>query len=106
MNRRRFLKTVAAAASAPLIVRSATKPLFDIGLVADAQYADIESTQARFYRQSIARLGEAVEHFNGRELAFCVHLGDLIDRGWKNFDAISAVLTRSKQSWHQLLGNQ
>lgn len=106
MNRRRFLQSAAAAvAGAPFIARGATRPLFDVGLVADAQYADIDSTKARFYRQSIARLGEAVEHFNGRELAFCVHLGDLIDREWKSFEAISAVLARSRQHWHHLLGN-
>jgi manganese-dependent ADP-ribose/CDP-alcohol diphosphatase len=105
MNRRRFLKASAAALSVPFIARGATKPSFEMGIVADAQYADIESTKARFYRQSIARLGEAVEHFNPRDLAFCVHLGDLIDRQWKSFDAISAVLARSRQSWHHLLGN-
>lgn len=106
MNRRRFLHaTLAATASAPFIARGATKAGFEIGLVADAQYADIESTKARFYRQSIRRLGEAVEHFESRDLAFCVHLGDLIDREWKSFDAISAVLARSRHSWHHLLGN-
>lgn len=106
MSRRRFLGSAAAAvAGAPFIARGATKSQFDIGIVADAQYADIDSTEKRFYRQSIARLGEAVEHFNGRDLAFCVHLGDLIDRQWKSFDAILPVLGRSKQSWHHLLGN-
>ena len=106
MNRRRFLKSTAAAvAGAPFIARGATRPVFEIGVVADAQYADIESTAKRFYRQSIARLGEAVEHFDGRDLAFCVHLGDLIDRQWKSFDAISAVLARSRHHWHHLLGN-
>jgi manganese-dependent ADP-ribose/CDP-alcohol diphosphatase len=105
VNRRRFIKSAAAAMSVPFISRGAANDAFEIGLVADAQYADIESTNTRFYRQSIARLEEAVEHFNGRDLAFCVHLGDLIDRDWKNFDAISRPLARSRQSWHQLLGN-
>jgi hypothetical protein len=105
MKRRHFIKSAAAAMAVPFIARGATKPSFEIGIVADAQYADIESTKARFYRESIARLGEAVEHFNSRDLAFCVHLGDLIDREWKSFDAISAVLARSRQHWHQLLGN-
>jgi 3',5'-cyclic AMP phosphodiesterase CpdA len=106
MTRRRFLGAASAAvAAAPLVLRGATEPLFEIGLAADAQYADIDSSKTRFYRDSIARLGEAVEHFNGRDLEFCVHLGDLIDRDWKSFDAISAVLGRSRQRWHQLLGN-
>ena len=106
MNRRRFLQTtVGAVASAPFVARGATSAGFEIGLVADAQYADIDSTTARFYRKSIARLDEAVDHFNGRELAFCVHLGDLIDRDWKSFEAIRQPLARSRQKWHHLLGN-
>lgn len=106
MNRRRFVRTVSAAAvAAPFVARGATSAGFEIGLVADAQYADIPSTRTRFYRDSIARLGAAVEHFNGRDLAFCVHLGDLIDKGWASFDAIGAPLKQSRHPWHQLLGN-
>lgn len=106
MNRRRFLHTaISAAISAPLISRGAAGEGFEIGLVADAQYADIEAKGTRFYRKSVERLGAAVEHFNGRSLAFCVHLGDLIDREWKSFDEIIRPLARSRQRWHQLLGN-
>ena len=105
LTRRRFLGAAALAAGAPFIARGAAAEGFEIGLVADAQYADIDSTPARFYRKSIGRLEEAVEHFNGRDLAFCVHLGDLIDREWKSFEAIQQPLARSRQSWHHLLGN-
>ena len=80
-------------------------PSFEIGLVADAQFADIDAKGTRFYRQSIAKLGAAVEHFNGRDLAFCVHLGDLIDREWLSFEEIMRPLARSRHRWHQLLGN-
>ncbi len=106
MNRRRFLQTTAAAvASAPFVSRGATSEGFEIGLVADAQYADVEAKGTRYYRKSVERLGAAVDHFNSRPLTFCVHLGDLIDREWKSFDAISAPFTRSRHRWHQLLGN-
>jgi 3',5'-cyclic AMP phosphodiesterase CpdA len=106
MNRRRFIKSVAGAMSLPLIARAAShRESFEIGLVADAQYADVDPSPTRFYRKSIERLHEAVDHFNGRPLAFCVHLGDLIDRDWKSFDAISAPLAESRHPWHQLLGN-
>lgn len=80
-------------------------PDFNIGLVADAQYADIDAKGTRFYRQSIGKLGAAVEHFNGQDLAFCVHLGDLIDREWKSFDEITKPFAKSRHRWHQLLGN-
>ena len=105
-TRRGFLRTTGAAVvCAPVIARSATAGTFEIGLVADAQYADIEAKGTRFYRQSIGKLGTAVEHFNGRDLAFCVHLGDLIDREWRSFDEITQPLAKSRHRWHHLLGN-
>ncbi len=105
LNRRCCLKATLAAAAAPYMARGAVSDGFEIGLVADAQYADVAPKGTRFYRKSVERLGAAVDHFNGRSLAFCVHLGDLIDREWKSFDEISRPLTRSRQRWHQLLGN-
>jgi manganese-dependent ADP-ribose/CDP-alcohol diphosphatase len=105
LTRRHFLQTTLAAAVAPWVARGAATSGFEIGLVADAQYADVDAKGTRFYRQSIAKLGAAVEHFNGREIAFCVHLGDLIDRNWPSFDAITKPLAASRHRWHQLLGN-
>ena len=106
LTRRHFLRhTVAATVAAPFVARGATKDGFEIGLVADAQYADVDAKGTRFYRKSIAKLGAAVEHFNGRELTFCIHLGDLIDREWKSFDQITKPLASSHHRWHQLLGN-
>jgi 3',5'-cyclic AMP phosphodiesterase CpdA len=106
MTRRSFLGAAGTAlAGAPFLGRGAAAEGFEVGLVADAQYADVASKGTRFYRQSLARLAEAVEHFNGRALACCVHLGDLIDREWRSFDEILRPLERSRHRWHQLLGN-
>lgn len=106
VSRRRFIgAAVASAMSMPFIARGAAGNGFEIGLAADAQYADIEPLRTRHYRLGAPRLREAVEHFNGRELAFCVHLGDLIDREWTSFDEILPSLAASRQRWHQLLGN-
>lgn len=105
ISRRRFLATAGAFASVPFVARGAARGGFEIGLVADAQYADVEPKGTRFYRASLERLEAAVEHFNGRELACAVHLGDLIDRDWRSFDAILRPLARSRTRWHQLLGN-
>lgn len=106
MKRRGFLRNmIGAAAVAPFVGRGAERDGFEIGLVADAQYADVEPKGTRYYRASLARLGEAVEHFNGRQIAFCVHLGDLIDREWKSFEEITKPLAGARQTWHQLLGN-
>lgn len=94
-----------AVAAAPFIGRGAEMNGFEIGLVADAQYADVEPRGTRYYRAALGRLGEAVEHFNGREVAFCAHLGDLIDREWRSFDEITKPLKKARQRWQQLLGN-
>jgi 3',5'-cyclic AMP phosphodiesterase CpdA len=105
VSRRTFLHATLGAAAAPWLARAATDSGFEIGLAADAQYADIPDKGTRFYRASLAKLDAAVAHFQGRDLAFCVHLGDLIDREWNNFDAIAARLQPSRYRWHQLLGN-
>lgn len=102
LSRRRFL---GAAAAAPFISRGAAREGFSIGLVADAQYADVPDKGTRFYRASLGKLGAAVEHFNREDLSFCVHLGDLIDREWRSFDEILRPLSASRHRWHQLLGN-
>ncbi len=104
-NRRGFLKATLLAAAAPAILRGAVQAGFEIGLVADAQFADIDDKGTRFYRNSLKKLGEAVEHFNGRNLDFCAHLGDLIDREWRSFDEITRPLAASRHRWHHLLGN-
>ncbi len=106
LSRRRFVgRACAAAAAAPFIARGAARAGFEIGLAADAQYADVAAKGTRFYRQSLEKLGAAVEHCNGRDLAFCVHLGDLIDREWRSFDEIMRPLARRRQRWQHLLGN-
>lgn len=105
LTRRRFLKAALATAAAPYLARGAARTGFEIGLVADAQYADIDDKGTRFYRKSIGKLDAAVEHFNGRDLDFCVHLGDLIDQQWRSFDEILKPLARSRHRWHHLLGN-
>lgn len=96
---------IGAAVAAPFIARGATRELFSIGLVADAQYADAPDKGTRFYRASIGKLAAAVEHFNRADLAFCAHLGDLIDREWRSFEEITRPLATSRHHWHQLLGN-
>ncbi len=106
LPRRRFVRSAAVlAAGFPFVLRGAARAGFEIGLVADAQYADVPPKGTRFYRDSVAKLGAAVEHFNGRGCAFCVHLGDLIDRTWSSFAEIEAPLRQSRAKWHQLLGN-
>ncbi len=79
--------------------------MLSIGLIADPQYADVDPAGTRFYRQSIGKLAEAVNHFNRLEIAFCVNLGDLIDREWRSYDAILETLAASRHRFHHVLGN-
>lgn len=104
-TRRRFLASMIATASVPYLARGAERDGFEIGLAADAQYADVETKGSRYYRLGKPRLAAAIEHFNGRPLAFCAHLGDLIDRVWSSFDDMAAPLATSRHPLHQILGN-
>ena len=50
-----------------------------IAVVTDVHYADAEPNGARFYRESLAKLTEAVDVLKKRRPHLAVSLGDLID---------------------------
>src|SRR5688500_18757005 len=84
-NRRAFLKAGLLCLSARpfgrmLAETSDRPPLMRIGLLTDIHYADKDSTPTRFYRDSTAKMEEAVEVFNRESPSFVVELGDLIDK--------------------------
>ncbi len=106
LTRRQFLAASITMAVAPRCLLAASRQAgVRVGLVADPQYADIPPLRTRFYRQSIGKLTEAVEHFNGQDLACCVNLGDLIDQRWESFDAILKPVAKSRHKFHHVLGN-
>jgi manganese-dependent ADP-ribose/CDP-alcohol diphosphatase len=106
ISRRRFLAaSVTVAVAGPFLMGASRRPELRLGLVADPQFADINPRKTRFYRESTGKLTEAVEHFNGLDLAWCVNLGDLIDQRWESFDAIFKPLAQSRHKFHHLLGN-
>ncbi|MAF11297.1 alkaline phosphatase [Candidatus Poribacteria bacterium] len=51
------------------------------GVITDAHYADRDTAGTRHYRDSKAKVRQAVDAFIEAEPAFCVHLGDLVDKG-------------------------
>lgn len=55
------------------------EPLFRFGLLADVQYADKADAGARRYRLALEHLDDCVADLIGRDLAFVVQLGDVID---------------------------
>ena len=82
-------------------------PVIRFGVIADPQYADVEPwlEMQRYYRNSLAKLTEAIDVLNGEELAFVVTLGDLIDRGYENYDAILPLYDRLRHENVLLPGN-
>jgi alkaline phosphatase len=55
------------------------KPRLRVGLITDLHYADKPEKGTRFYRETPAKLREAIAKFNGERPAVVVELGDLID---------------------------
>ncbi len=84
-----------------------TQPLLRFGVIADPQYAAVEPNLVlgRHYANSLTKLAEAIDTFNGEDLAFVVTLGDIIDRDWQSFDAILPLYERLRHPRHFLLGN-
>ena len=82
-------------------------PLVRFGLVADLHYADIdpmkEGKSARHYRESLAKLTEAVETFNWRRPDFVVELGDFKDMT-RDRDATLAALDRIEAAFAKFKG--
>ncbi len=86
---------------------SADLPLFRFGIIADPQYAALEPQveMGRYYANSLAKVGAAIETFNGEELSFVMTLGDIIDRDFKSFDDILPVYDTLHHEAFFLLGN-
>ena len=106
LSRRSFLAaSLALTVTGPSLIGASRKPALRLGLVSDPQFADIDPWNTRFYRQSIGKLAEAVEHFNGLDLKWCVNVGDLIDSRWESFDQVLKPLAKSRHKFHHLLGN-
>ncbi|OWV76228.1 phosphatase [Rhizobium sp. R634] len=86
---------------------SSALPLFRFGIIADPQYAAIPPHAAmdRHYANSLAKVAEAIEVFNGCELSFVMTLGDVIDRSFASFDDILPVYGKLRHEALFLLGN-
>src|SRR5690349_9094551 len=82
-------------------------PLLRFGVIADPQYADLppDPGHNRYFRESLGRLAEAIDVFNGEELDFVVTLGDIIDRDFESFDTILPLYEHLRHPSYLLLGN-
>ena len=100
-----------AAAGVALLLAAGTAmareaaPLFSIGAIADAQYADEPDAPPRLYHTTPAKLEAAVADFNRQKLDFVVHLGDFVDRDWASYDAVLPIARKLRHPLHFVLGN-
>jgi manganese-dependent ADP-ribose/CDP-alcohol diphosphatase len=109
LSRRRFLGLSAlGAAAVPLGVGSgsaAAATPFRFGVIADCQYADVDTSGTRHYRESVRKLREAVAAFNDADLDLALHLGDFVDRFAESFDDVVPIFERLRMPRYHVLGN-
>lgn len=115
VSRRRFLKTAAAGSVVAWTgiepAPAATAESYTFGMVTDVHYADGPPRGTRYYRDSLAKLREAMEMFNRRKVDMAVELGDLIDAGPTKADelayleAVNDVFKTFHGPRHYVLGN-
>lgn len=96
----------------PLLAAETTaRPRLRVGFITDLHSADKAAAGTRFYRETAAKLDEAVTRFNNEQLPLVVNLGDLIDQApspeqeieW--LKAIEARFAKVKGERHYVLGN-
>lgn len=106
MDRRQLIGLTAAVAVTGIARASATEaPMFKIGAIADAQYADQDDAGLRLYRRTPDKLSEAVATLNQAGIDFAVHLGDFIDGGEKSYDTVLPLIGKLRCPVRFVLGN-
>jgi predicted MPP superfamily phosphohydrolase len=118
ITRRDFLKASVlagfSAASLPgcsKIISPGTKARF--GIVTDSHYADTDTRDNRFYRESAEKLTECIELMNRQKVDFLVELGDFKDqddpaveeRTISHLRAIERVFRRFQGPKYHVIGN-
>jgi manganese-dependent ADP-ribose/CDP-alcohol diphosphatase len=81
------------------------KAILTFGVIADVQYRDADPQGARMYRESLARLQDAVSELNRRRPAFTVQLGDAIDGQFASYERILPVFAQLEAPVYHVLGN-
>lgn len=106
MKRRTFFKiTLPAALVGNAVGIGSDQPLLSYGVIADPQYADVETRGSRHYRESLGKLKAAVAELNQHDLKFVVTLGDIIDRNFASFDEIMPIYEGLKAPRRFVVGN-
>lgn len=100
-----FVIAIVFCLTPPVIALAETNQPFQLGIIADCQYADKADKGVLFYRSCPAKLSEAITHFNTQPLQAIVQLGDLIDEDYQSFTPLMPILQQSKAPLYHVLGN-
>ena len=104
MTRRHFLKTSGASSLVMATGMQAGEEAIGnlrLGLISDIHYADLKTAGSRHYRDSLAKVKEAIARFNASDLDMVICLGDLIDAG-KSVEEEYSHLERVYEEFKQL----
>ena len=75
------------------------------GVIADLHHCNEDIFLNRYFRNTLKKVKEAVRILNSNELDFIVNLGDTIDRGFENFEAVTHAFKSFKAPLYTILGN-
>jgi 3',5'-cyclic AMP phosphodiesterase CpdA len=83
-----------------------TKPAFSFGVMADVQYADVDSPPqgSRYFRQAAVKLEKCVRELNSLKPEFVIQLGDLVNQP-DNFQKILPVYKKLTVPAYHVIGN-
>lgn len=84
---------------------NSTSHIVSFGVIADLQYCDSEPFKNRYFRNSISKLKETIDHLNGHDLDFVMNLGDMIDKDWESYDKVLPSFRQIKAPVYHVLGN-
>ncbi|MFC1717693.1 metallophosphoesterase [Candidatus Poribacteria bacterium] len=118
ISRREFIQAgVAFIGVAAVGASGCSKPLMDkenkitIGMFTDAHYADRAMRINRYYRESAAKVEQAIAEFNSTKPDFIIQLGDFVDKG-ESVETELSYLERIEREYakfagerHYVLGN-
>lgn len=101
----KYLTLLLGACTAIITASGATQPLLRTAIIADCQYASIDDTAERSYRNSKQRLSQAIKYFNDQRVNFTISLGDIIDGDIASFDSLCPILSLADSAMYHVLGN-
>src|SRR5690625_1318753 len=92
-------------------MKTNAEPAVVVGLFSDVHFADKDAWRNRYYRDSLVKLRNSIDHFNRLKADFVVELGDLVDSAeteeveLENLLTIEGEFRRFTGPRHYVFGN-